>query len=1008
MVAFGVATATATLVGVLGGSVIAEDRALQKSIERLPSSERSFSVALVGLLNETSYRESDRVAHRALAPLSPTRPLRVVYFRDSWLDSEFVRMVAADGLPNIVKLRSGRLPRSCTPTACEVIQIGDAGRRVLREGGINLVRVGIGVLRNVSAYGSAFSDLTKLRAQATYVTSTLLLAPTVSSFQRIPALQLLFQVRNWVAPLDPTKIHIWEIDDLLAKESRVQAELDHVALTSGISYGLSGPDAALVEARAAGRASAVRMILIGGGASVLLLGFAFVAAISLRRDFEEERRRLLLRGAARQQIWLALLTAVGTITTLGWLLGLAGGGAAIAVLADRAGIASGPALSHSISGGWPLAALLLAWVISTAVVLGATAMRDGKGGGRRITRLDIAAVGAAAAAAIGVERGGLSADSLASGSGRTLLLLLPGLICFAGAVAVARLLRPLMLAGERISRRGPIAVRLALVALARAPTRTLATVAFLVVSIGLAVFAAAYRATLNRQADDQAAFTVPLDLTLSQGPKLTLPLDAAPLRRYEELATKVKAYPVLRRSAAAPGLGSSAQSLSVLGLPPSAFARMHWRSDFATTSRSNLVRRLGADGPAQQRVVPLPDGPLQLTLPVAVHGVPLRIDLAVRDARGRTRAVAMGIMDEGRSKLTVRLGRGTGRALAGLELSLPGDERDWFFHNDIEGRLVAAPAGTLTLGPLRWHGGTITSFDGWVVRGRGARLERRPAVRLAYSFPEIQTLVIRPPQPTDGRPLRVIVSPDVARTATGGRVTLDFEDAHLPAKIVGVARRFPTVTGGLPFAVVDESRLATALDADAPGTGTPGELWLSVPESRVRQVDAARTQAPLAALTSLSRRELADAAKSDPLARGIVYTLDTVALVTAALALVGFALALLGEVTDERRDFFDLETQGVAPATLIAHLRVRALVLITFGLAGGLGLGLVLSRLVVSLVQLSAQTSAPEPPLAFSAGWEALLPLLGGLLALALIAAELGARAAFRASVPGRASRSFG
>jgi len=92
------------------------------------------------------------------------------------------------------------------------------------------------------------------------------------------------------------------------------------------------------------------------------------------------------------------------------------------------------------------------WVISTAIVLATISMRESEDAGRRITRLDIAAVGAAAAAAIGLARGGLSADSLASGSGRTLLLLLPGLICFAGAVVAARLLRPVMRLGERVSR----------------------------------------------------------------------------------------------------------------------------------------------------------------------------------------------------------------------------------------------------------------------------------------------------------------------------------------------------------------------------------------------------------------------------------------------------------------------------------------------------------------------------------------------------------------------------
>src|SRR4029078_8690098 len=116
------------------------------------------------------------------------------------------------------------------------------------------------------------------------VTSTILLPANATSFPRIPALQLLFQVRNWVAPLATTAIRVWQMDDILAKESHVQAQLAQADL----AYGLSGPDEALLNARAAGRASAVRMALIGGAASTLLLRFGVVCAISPRRGLGRE------------------------------------------------------------------------------------------------------------------------------------------------------------------------------------------------------------------------------------------------------------------------------------------------------------------------------------------------------------------------------------------------------------------------------------------------------------------------------------------------------------------------------------------------------------------------------------------------------------------------------------------------------------------------------------------------------------------------------------------------
>src|SRR5207237_5927948 len=112
--------------------------------------------------------------------------------------------------------------------------------------------------------------------------------------------------------------------------------------------------------------------------------------------------------------------------------------------------------------------------------------------------------------------------------------------------------------------------------------------------------------------------------------------------------------------------------------------------------------------------------------------------------------------------------------------------------------------------------------------GGGARVSRG---RLTYRFTEAQTMLVRLQQPTDGRLLRVIAGRDVARSAgPGGTLTLDFGSAKVPARIVGVATRFPqSEAAGEGFVIADESRLSTALDSQLPGLGTPAELWLRSP-----------------------------------------------------------------------------------------------------------------------------------------------------------------------------------
>ena len=122
---------------------------------------------------------------------------------------------------------------------------------------------------------------------------------------------------------------------------------------------------------------------------------------------------------------------------------------------------AGTIVAHAVLRPWALPSLVLALVVAIAVVLVAASGREPSAPARPVRLPDVAAVGAALAVVVGLARGDLSADKLASGEDPTFLLLLPGLVCFVGAVVATRLLRPLMLLGERLSRRGPIAVRLA-------------------------------------------------------------------------------------------------------------------------------------------------------------------------------------------------------------------------------------------------------------------------------------------------------------------------------------------------------------------------------------------------------------------------------------------------------------------------------------------------------------------------------------------------------------------
>jgi hypothetical protein len=982
LVAAGIAASIAMLVGVEGGSVIARDRAAQRAVAALPASQQSFRVDAFGLAPGQSYAQADRTIRRTLASLTARRPLRAMFFRELRVAGGLVQLASLDHLGALARVRSGRIPRTCVPARCEVLELGTGGRATWDQQGIHLVRVGTGELRDRALYGDFLQPTPQLNGQR----ATTLIASGSAAFDRLPALDGIYRSYSWIAPLDPRRLHVWQISQLLRRESRAQAELARYT----DAYALSGPDAALTDASAKGRISAQRMLLIGGEVSTLLLGFALVCAIGLRRGLAAERRRLLERGARRPQLWLAVGAEVSAMSLVGGLVGVAAGVALVAVVASRADLPAGAVLGHSLASALGVALVLLAWLGGTVAVLVAGRAPASARSGLRL--LDVAALGAAVAVAVGLARGGLNADTLASGGDTTLLLLLPALVSFVAAVAAGRLIGPLMRAAERAARHGPSALRLALLALARAPSRTIATAAFLLVSVGLALFAASYRATLERSARDEAAFAVPLDYVLSEGSQLVLPLDAAPLSRYRTIG---RPYPVLRRSATVAGSGTSMLNPTLLGVPADALAQLHWRSDFSSLSPAELAKRIGADGPARLRTVPV-TAAAAVSLRVHVRGAPVAVGLAVADSRGRIRRVGLGERGAGASTLTARLPRGT-REVIGLEVSLGSAERFGYFHREAEAGASSAPSGSLELGPLRAGRRILTHWSGWVTRGGG----RIANGRLSYAFDQGQTILLRLPQPTDGKPLRVVVSPEIAGTAgPGGTITLDLENQRLPARIVGVATRFPDADQqGEGFVIADESRLATALDGRLPGTGTPGELWLSGPPQAARALH----RPPFAALDVSSRREIDRSLAGDPLARGLELTLGVAALAALALAAIGLWLALVSELRDERGELFDLEAQGVSPDTLRRQFRLRTAILVALGALGGAVLGFLLSRLVVALVRVSAAAGSAQPPLRFEPAWVAAGAGLGVLVVAVALIVELTARRTFRGTSPERA-----
>jgi hypothetical protein len=915
LAALGIAAAAAMVAAVMGAALVARDSSLARAVEEIPDAQRAIRAVWFGIPSSERY---DRLDARARAALPAERATGIVLFRQGTIAGSFLGVGGVDGLARWVRLVSGRLPRACDPERCEVVRIGGEGRVPAR-----FVEVGVARLRSEELFGdflapeenalgrAALSPLEQqARAYHQPPPPPFVLAEGVAGLVALPELATVFRSYAWVAPL---QVSPWEVDglerELAAARSALQAE-------SGL-FDLTAPVEELIAAADAGERAGRRLLLVGGQAAALLLAFAVLAAASRRRDLDAWRRRLTWAGARSwQQGTMAgaeALLVAGIGVAAGWIVGAG----AAAVAAEAAGSPPGEIVARSALS-WPGLAIAAGLAVAAAAaLLPASPSRW----------LDGAAAVALAVLVTGV---------LAGVEG-WFLLLLPALATFAAAVALGRLLGP---AARLLVRARRLPLRLAALSLARGGGPAAVAAAFTLVSLGLALFAESYRATLEQGRRDQAAYAVPLDYRIGEDLSRLIPVrDAAPLARFAALG---RAEPVVRLpgGVARPG---GATGITVLGIDPDALQRLRWRDDFSAEPPQALAVHI-AD-PARLR------GPRVEAGPIAVDalGVDVRLRASVLTERGDAVSVDVpGRLPEGGILLGLAIRQTTRTVERGAD----------------SGRPVT---GELELGPIRSAGREI-GYEGWV--GLGGVDPRAPG-RLRVTLSDTEIARYRPRQPTDGRPVPAIVSPAVAAAAGPGRVVpLQANGETLAVRVAAVARRFPGIRG--EFAIADREALVTALTAARPGAAQPSEVWLEAgPEAAARLA-----QPPFHVLDVRSRRALEQRLEADPLARVALAALLAAAAIALALALAGLVLVVRADLRDERGELADLEAQGAEPRELRRIVRVRAGLVAGAGLVGGIATGAALTALVVDLVQLTANAGLPDPPLVAALSWPVLAAAL--------------------------------
>jgi len=971
LVTLGVAVATALPVLSRASATIVAAQALGHGVDALPPGQRSLIVSFSGTrLTGAELDTLDRHARARLADLS-THPARrqVLYHQLADAAGGTFYLGAADDLAQAVRVTAGRAPASCRPERCEVVVVG-TGTPTL-DPALGLVPVGRAERTDPILLGGTFQPAHE---------APLLLADGVEAATALTALAAFPRAYGWTAPLDLDRVRQLGVAGYLARSARAPADWP-----SGLA--LTAPDDVLRAQDARARRSAGRFALLGGAAVALLLGFAAIGAIGLRRDHSAVVDLLRRRGGRRSGV--ALLASVQSAVPVlaGTLAGLAAGGCLAGLRAAAAGLPGWPAARDALTGtAVPVAAGALA---AGGLVAATLSARAGASGAAVRRALDLTVLAGLGAAALALGRG-----TVAAGEADPLLLVLPiiGVVC--GGLATARLWPPLLTPVARRLPRRWLGPRLGLLAVLRRPLRPVATVAFVAAAVAIVVFAGAYRATLAQGAVDQAAFAVPLDARVGIGPGADRPLDVAGTAAFAGTAPGVTVHPVLRAAAGVRVSAAESQPAELLGVDPAALTRMRsWDAGVGAPDPAHAARSITAPDATPPGTV-LPAGARTVGFDAAGDLDRAQIVAWLRTGDGRDVGLQLR---PGPGRLTADLPPGlvAPTRLFALALAEPPDYATRHLHHLGEGgSAVALLSGTVTLGVPAPE----ASWAGW--GSTGARVTA-DAGRLTIAFEFTGARVVVRAGAGTPAPIPVLTDPATAATARNGALQLVVGgDRLVAARVARVVPRFPTA--GTRFVVADVRALADTLDAVEPGTGSVSELWLWAPDGRAAQLASALAASPFDRLSVDLRQARQDRLAADPVARGAEGLLTASALVALLVAALALVLLVVAERRDESAELYAWESDGVPPRTLRVALFARAAAVVAGAVPGGLLVGLALSRVTAALVRVTAAGTAPVPPLRLATGPGWVGAVLGLGLATGLTVAAVVAGSALRERLPRR------
>jgi hypothetical protein len=238
--------------------------------------------------------------------------------------------------------------------------------------------------------------------------------------------------------------------------------------------------------------------------------------------------------------------------------------------------------------------------------------------------------------------------------------------------------------------------------------------------------------------------------------------------------------------------------------------------------------------------------------------------------------------------------------------------------------------------------------------------------------------------PPSRQPVPVIATRGYAATSglhLGSVFAVTIEGQQVSCQLVATVAAFP---GGGAL-VADQAAVQDALvDLGVGGSLPVTEWWLAT------ATGSAPAGVP-AGWTVSDADAVASRLESDPLSAAPVHAAAAVALAVALLAALGFCVSVAASARERRSQHALLGALGVPPASQARLFCVEEALISIPAAAVGLAIGVVLARVMVPALTVTATGAVPVPPVLLALPLGLVLPLAAALAIVPVLAAAVTA-----------------